>query len=100
MRDPRLADDELAELLEGPEAPDWQLVGGRLMKTVRCHGFAGALAFVSAVGALAEAADHHPDIDIRYNRVTLSLITHDSDGITRRDVDLARKIDAVTDGLE
>ena len=54
-----------------------------------CPGFPAALAFVDEVGALAEAADHHPDIDIRYNRVTLSLVTHDSDGITRRDLDLA-----------
>jgi 4a-hydroxytetrahydrobiopterin dehydratase len=99
MRDPRLTDEELDQLLNAPDAPEWQLAGGRLLKTVKCQGFVGALAFVEAVGALAEEADHHPDIDIRYNRVTLALITHDSDGITWRDVDLARKIDTVTAGL-
>ena len=93
MRDPRLADDELAELLEGPEAPDWQLVGGRLMKTVRCHGFAGALAFVNAVGALAEAADHHPNIYMRWDTVTLRLTTHSAGGLTEKDFALAAEID-------
>jgi 4a-hydroxytetrahydrobiopterin dehydratase len=50
------------------------------------------------VGQLAEEADHHPDIDIRYNRVTLALVTHDSGGITQLDIDLARAIDGVTTG--
>jgi len=50
---------------------------------------------VVTVGALAEAADHHPDIEIRYRAVTLRLSSHDADGITRRDVSLAREIDAL-----
>jgi 4a-hydroxytetrahydrobiopterin dehydratase len=58
----------------------------------------GALAFVAAVGQLAEEANHHPDIDIRYNRVTLALVTHDSGGITRLDIELARAIDGVATG--
>jgi len=99
MRDPLIPIDELHQLLDAADAPDWHLLGGRLVKTVKCHDFVAALAFVGEVGALAEEADHHPDIDIRYNRVTLSLITHDSDGITRRDLDLAERIDAVTTGL-
>ena len=69
------------------------------MKTVSCEGFVGSLAFVNEVGVLAEAANHHPDIDIRYDRVTLSLITHDSGGITYKDIDLATQIDGVTIGL-
>ena len=48
------------------------------------------------VGRLAEEANHHPDIDIRYNRVTLALVTHDSGGITRLDLDLAQAIDGIT----
>ena len=99
MRDPVIPEDELRGLLDVGDAPDWHLLGGRLVKTVKCRDFPGALAYVGEVGALAEEADHHPDIDIRYNRVTLSLITHDSDGITRRDLDLAERIDAVTTGL-
>ena len=58
----------------------------------------GALALVNAVGELAEQANHHPDIDIRYDRVTLALVTHDSGGITQLDIDLARAIDGVDTG--
>jgi len=99
MRDAVIPEDELRALLDAGDAPDWHLLGGHLVKTVTCHDFLAALDYVGEVGALAEAADHHPDIDIRYHRVTLSLITHDSDGITRRDLDLARRIDGVSTGL-
>jgi 4a-hydroxytetrahydrobiopterin dehydratase len=95
VRQPLLGEPEVIEQLAEPDGPDWHLIGGRLVKTIVCDGFVGALAFVNLVGALAEAADHHPDIDIRYNRVTLGLITHDSGGITQLDLDLARAIDAV-----
>ncbi len=88
-----LAEPEVIAALAGDDGPDWHLIGGKLVKTVVCADFVGALAFVGSVGELAEAADHHPDIDIRYNRVTLSLVTHDVDGITRLDLDLARLID-------
>ncbi|HWE70237.1 MAG TPA: 4a-hydroxytetrahydrobiopterin dehydratase [Acidimicrobiales bacterium] len=99
MSEPVLSDNQLAEALSAPDAPEWELVGGRLLKTVACAGFVGSLAYVNEVGARAEAADHHPDIDIRYNRVTLSLLTHDSGGITQKDLDLAKQIDLVTAGL-
>ena len=69
------------------------LIGGKLIKTVVCDDFVAALAFVDEVGRLAEEANHHPDIDIRYNRVTLALMTHDAGGITQADLDLARAID-------
>ena len=59
------------------------------MKVVRRRDFAGALAFVNAVGALAEAADHHPDIDIRWDTVTLRLSTHSAGGLTEKDLALA-----------
>ena len=100
MSEPVLNDSELQEVLSGPGAPEWELIGGRLLKTVACDGFVGSLAFVNEVGDLAEAANHHPDIDIRYNRVTLSLMTHDSGGITQKDIDLAKGIDGVTAGLK
>ena len=98
MREPPLGEPEVLGALAGPDGPDWHLIGGKLVKTVVCPSFVGALDFVGRVGSLAEAADHHPDIDIRYNRVTLSLMTHDSDGITRLDLELARSIDALAPG--
>ena len=72
----------------------WQLVGGELVRTFSFEDFRAALAFVNQVGELAEAAGHHPDIDIRYNRVRLALVTHDAGGLTKNDFDLAEKIDA------
>ncbi len=100
MSEPVLSDNELGEALFGAGGPEWELVGGRLVKTVECEGFVGSLAFVNEVGVLAEAANHHPDIDIRYNRVTLALMTHDSGGITYKDIDLAKQIDGVTVGVK
>lgn len=90
-----LSDTEVLDALSASDGPDWHLIGGKLVRTVVCADFPGVLAFVGQVGRLAEEADHHPDIDIRYNRVTLGLITHDSGGITRLDLDLARAIDGV-----
>ena len=98
-RPPVLGDDELTAALAAPDGPAWELMGGKLVKVVACSGFVGALAFVEAVGALAEGANHHPDIDIRYNRVTLVLVTHDAGGITSLDLDLAQAIDRVNDGI-
>ncbi|HEV3266353.1 MAG TPA: 4a-hydroxytetrahydrobiopterin dehydratase [Acidimicrobiales bacterium] len=100
MSEPVLSDNELGEALFGAGGPEWELVGGRLVKTVECEGFVGSLAFVNEVGVLAEAANHHPDIDIRYNRVTLALMTHDSGGITYKDIGLAKQIDGVTVGVK
>jgi 4a-hydroxytetrahydrobiopterin dehydratase len=55
----------------------------------------GSLAFVNKVGELAEKAGHHPDIDIRYNRVRLALVTHDAGGLTAKDFDLAASADTI-----
>ena len=79
--------------------PGWERQGNSIARVFARRTFQGAISFVNTVCEIATRADHHPDIDIRYNRVTLSLITHDSDGITRRDLDLAERIDAVTTGL-
>jgi 4a-hydroxytetrahydrobiopterin dehydratase len=75
---------------------DWNLVDGELCKVVRRKDFAEALAYVNTVGALAEAANHHPDIDIRWNTVTLRLMTHALGGITDADLALGASIDQVT----
>lgn len=94
-RPPRLGEDEVAAALAGPDAPAWDLVDGTLVTTVECPSFAAALDFVVAVGRLAEEADHHPDIDIRWRTVRLVLVTHDAGGITRLDLEMARAIDAL-----
>jgi 4a-hydroxytetrahydrobiopterin dehydratase len=73
----------------------WTREGDELVKVSKRDGFAGALAFVNAVGALSEAANHHPDIDIRWDTVTLRLTTHSAGGLTQKDLDLAAAIDAL-----
>ncbi len=74
---------------------DWRREGDELLKVAKRGDFAGALAYVNAVGALAEAANHHPDIDIRWDTVTLRLTTHSAGGLTRKDLDLAARIDGI-----
>ena len=71
--------------------PGWQIEGGELARTFSFKDFPAALRFVNAVGEKAEAAGHHPDIDIRYNRVRLSLTTHDAGGLTEKDFALAEQ---------
>ena len=99
MRDPVLTQEEITQALDQLQGTGWAHRDDLLVRRTKCQGFAGALAYVNAVGALAEAADHHPDIDIRWNTVTLALTTHDSGGITRRDVELATQIAALREGL-
>jgi 4a-hydroxytetrahydrobiopterin dehydratase len=72
--------------------PGWGIDAGELVKTFSFKDFREALAFVNRVGEAAESAGHHPDIDIRYNRVRLSLITHDAGGLTEKDFDLASSV--------
>jgi 4a-hydroxytetrahydrobiopterin dehydratase len=71
----------------------WTREGDVLVTSVKLRDFAAALEFVNAVGAAAEAANHHPDIDIRWNTVRLALTTHDSGGLTKFDLALAATID-------
>lgn len=73
----------------------WELEKGEISRTFTFPDFLGSLAFVNRVGELAEAAGHHPDIDIRYNKVKLTLVTHDAGGLTARDFSLAEKINAL-----
>ena len=72
---------------------DWDLEGHELVKVVRLADFAAALAYVNRVGRLAESIDHHPDIELRWNTVTLRLYTHVTGGITANDIDLAHLVD-------
>jgi 4a-hydroxytetrahydrobiopterin dehydratase len=75
---------------------NWQIEAGELTRTFSFKDFAAALAFVNQVGEQAEKAGHHPDIDIRYNKVRLGLVTHDSGGLTSKDFDLAAIIDKIS----
>lgn len=75
--------------------PGWTLAGDAIRKTFAFGDFQAAVAFVVAVAFKAEAAGHHPDIDIRWNRVTLALSTHDAGGLTDKDVSLARTIEGL-----
>jgi 4a-hydroxytetrahydrobiopterin dehydratase len=91
---PLLTDAELADGLG--RLPDWHREGDAIERTVKLGGFKTAIAFVNAVADAAEAANHHPDITIHgYNRVTLTLTTHASKGLTWRDLDLAGRIDGL-----
>ncbi len=75
--------------------PDWRKRDKTIMRTFVFKDFPAAITFVNAVAKLAEKAWHHPDIDIRWNKVTLVLTTHDAGGLTKRDFALAKKIDRI-----
>jgi 4a-hydroxytetrahydrobiopterin dehydratase len=78
--------------------PEWAEVGGSIQRTFGFPNFVAAMEFVNKVAAAAEADQHHPDILIRYNKVTMSLNTHDAGGITAKDFALAAKMDAMVAG--
>jgi 4a-hydroxytetrahydrobiopterin dehydratase len=88
----RLTDAEVDTRLR--QLSGWERHGDEIRRTFSFSDFAGSLGFVNRIGALAEAMDHHPDIDIRYSKVTLTLTTHDAGGLTAKDFDLADKIGA------
>jgi 4a-hydroxytetrahydrobiopterin dehydratase len=85
-----LSEQELRDLLI--ELPEWGLEDGKLVRIWTFPSFVDAIAFVNRVAGIAEEAQHHPDIDIRYNLVKLGLISHDADGITARDARMARQL--------
>lgn len=74
---------------------NWTLRGKSIARVLRFDDFAAAIRFVNHVAKLAEAANHHPDITINYNKVKLRLTTHDEGGLTEKDFRLARKINAL-----
>ena len=88
----QLVRSELAKL------PGWAYEHGEIVKIFTFDGFPEALEFVNAVADEAEAADHHPDIDIRWNKVTLRLSTHSAGGVTEKDTALAKTIEGVFAG--
>ena len=88
-----LAQSEINSRLKA--VPEWKIESGELTSTYTFKDFLRALAFVNSVGQIAEKGGHHPDIDIRYNKVRLALISHDAGGLTERDFDLAAGIDGL-----
>ena len=92
MATTRLTDAEIAAGLAA--VPGWHREGETIVRTVKLRDFGAAIAYVGRVAELAEAANHHPDICIRgYNRVTLTLTSHDAGGLTSRDLRLAAQVD-------
>ena len=77
------------------QTPGWKRAGNAIERTYRFPDFNAAMVFVNWVGALAERANHHPDMTIRYNEVTVSVWTHSDGGLTVKDFALARGIDAL-----
>ena len=73
--------------------PNWKLQDGTIVRTFQFKDFPAAIKFVEVVAGIAEEAWHHPDIDIRWNKVTLTLTTHDAGGLTEKDFALAQKFD-------
>lgn len=89
----RLDDAEIARRMGAAEG--WVRDGDAIRRSFSLDSFPAAIAFVTRVGFLAEAANHHPDIDIRWRTVTLMLSTHDAGGLTQRDFDLAAQVNQV-----
>lgn len=87
--------ETVARLLD--EVPNWRLAGDAIERTVKCKDFMAAINFLNQVAAEAEAMNHHPDIDIRWNKVRLVLTTHSAQGLTDLDFTLARKLDAAAE---
>jgi 4a-hydroxytetrahydrobiopterin dehydratase len=96
MRDALLDDEQRAALL--PSLPAWTASESELTRTVSAASFEEAIAWVVRIADAAAELDHHPDIDIRWRTLRLVLTTHDSGGITRRDVELAARIDEIVGG--
>lgn len=90
---PILGKDELREKLK--LLREWREEEGEIVRDAEFPDFVAAMHFVNAVAGKAEAAGHHPDIDIRYNKVRLALVSHDAGGLTQRDFDLAEAIEAL-----
>jgi 4a-hydroxytetrahydrobiopterin dehydratase len=88
---PKLRDEEIRAALPA----GWRLDGDAVVKEFRCKGFTGAVAFAQTLVEPANAARHHPDLAVGYGRVTVRLSTHDEGGVTDKDIDLARTIEAL-----
>jgi 4a-hydroxytetrahydrobiopterin dehydratase len=91
-----LNDSQIRDVLR--DLPEWALEDGKLVRYWTFPGFVQAMEFVDGVAQIAEREGHHPDIDIRYNRVKLALISHDAGGITQRDAQMAHRLSQAVSG--
>ena len=91
---PKLTSDQINERLAA--LPEWRLSGAVIARTYRFADFVTAMQFVNRVAEIAEQANHHPDIDIRWNKVTLALTTHSEGGLTEKDFDQAQQFDRLS----
>jgi 4a-hydroxytetrahydrobiopterin dehydratase len=89
----RLTNEERAGFLR--DHADWSLDGETISRTFVFDGFPKAITFVTECSFAAEAADHHPDIDVRWNKVTMALTTHSESALTTKDMDLAAAFDVI-----
>ena len=90
----KLNEESIAGWLEGHVG--WNRAGNEIAKTFSFSSFRDSIVFVNRVATIADDVDHHPDIDIRYNKVMLSVTTHDAGGLTENDFDLAQRVDFAT----
>jgi len=88
----KLTEAAIAKNLAG--LADWELRGNEIAREYRFSSFNAAMVFVNRVADLAESMDHHPDILVQFNKVTLTLSTHSAGGLTDLDFELAKKLDA------
>ena len=91
-----LSDDEVAAALAG--LPEWSGDHTGIRRSVTAATFPAGVTLVDRVAEAAEAADHHPDIDIRWRTVTFTLVTHSAGGVTEKDVAMARTVDEIIQG--
>ncbi len=89
----KLSPEEIEQMLN--DLPQWTEAGGVIQRTWQFKDFLHSMKFVNMVADLAESRQHHPDILVRYSKVTLSLSTHDAGGITKKDFRLAHEADAI-----
>jgi 4a-hydroxytetrahydrobiopterin dehydratase len=92
--------DEQGLARELAQTPGWAQTGDAIVRTVKLADFTAAMNFVNQVAERAEAADHHPDILIQWNKVTLTLSTHSAGGLTDKDFDLARQLNGLVEKAE
>lgn len=88
----KLSDLEIQRALA--DLPGWSRRGDVLTKTFSFDRFADGIRFVDRIAVAADEMNHHPDIDVRYTKITITLSTHDAGGITQSDLDLGKKIEA------
>jgi 4a-hydroxytetrahydrobiopterin dehydratase len=93
----KLADTEIANL--AAQLPPWRVEQGKLHREFKFPDFKHAFAFMAAVATMAEAMNHHPEWSNVYNRVTVDLTTHDAGGISQKDFDLAKGMEAIASRL-